>query len=237
MQTHGILCEEQYGFQTGKSCDSQLIVTTNDFVNCLNKNKRADDIFSISLKHSIKYLTKDCLTNSHYGIRGSTLVWIQNYLANRHQNVILEGISSTNSLVTSDVPQGIMLAPLLFLCFVNDILASVQCKIRLYADDILLYSEISSTNDCIRLQNDINYLFNWSETWLLQFNLDKCMHLQISKNAHVLNLHITWTDLSLKKCLLPVILVLLLIWGSLGQIMLQGLSPKQIQLWAFFNTT
>ena len=46
------------------------------------------------------------------------------------------------------------------LCFVNYILASVQCKIRLYADNILLYSELSSINDCIRLQNDINYLFS-----------------------------------------------------------------------------
>ena len=39
LQTHGILCEEQHGFQTGKSCDSQIIVTINNFVNCLNENK------------------------------------------------------------------------------------------------------------------------------------------------------------------------------------------------------
>ena len=62
----------------------------------------------------------------------------------------------------------------------NDIPASVQCKSRLYADDILLYSEVSPINDCIHLQNDFNYLFNWFETWLLQFNPAKCMHLQIS---------------------------------------------------------
>ena len=76
------------------------------------------------------------------------LVWIQNYLTNRHQNVILEGICSSNSLVTSGVPQGTILAPCYFcaLCM-NDIPASVQYKIRLYADDILLYSEISSIND------------------------------------------------------------------------------------------
>ena len=109
------------------------------------------------------------------------LAWIQNYLTNRHQNVILEGICSSNSLLTSGVPHGTVLAALLFLCFVNDILASVQCKIRLYADGILLYSEISSINDCIHLQND--NLFNWSETWLLQFNPAKCMHLQISNKC------------------------------------------------------
>ena len=78
--------------------------------------------------------------------------------------------------------KALCLLPLLLLCFENDISAPVQCKIRLYlyADDILLYSEISSINDCIRLQNNINYVFNWSETWLLQFNPAKRMHLQIS---------------------------------------------------------
>ena len=130
----------------------------------------------------IKYPTKDCLTN-YLIIELEVLRWcgyIQNYLTNRYQNVTLEGICSSNSLVTSGVPQGTVLAPLLFLCFVNDIPTSVQCKIRLYADDILLYSEISSTNDCTHLQNDINSLFNWSESWLLQFNPAKCMHLRIT---------------------------------------------------------
>ena len=58
LQAHGILCEEQQGFQTGKYCDSQLIITINDFANCLNENKQIDAIF---LKHSIMYPTNDYL--------------------------------------------------------------------------------------------------------------------------------------------------------------------------------
>ena len=164
------------------------------------------------------------------------LVWIQNYLTNRHQNVILEGICSSNSLLTSGVPHGTVLAALLFLCFVNDILASVQCKIRLYADGILLYSEISSINDCIHLQNDTICSTDLKPGCCSSIQLNVCIS-RSQINAHILNLHITWTDLSLKKCPLPIILVLLLIWGSVGQIMLQGLSPKQIQCWAFFSAT
>ena len=184
MQAHGILCEEQHGFQTGESCDSQLIITINDFANCLNENKQIDTIF-FDFSKAFDKVPHQRLFNklSYYEIKGSTLAWIQNYLTNRYQRVTLEGICSSNFPVTSGVPQGTVLAPLLFLCFVNDIPASVQCKIRLYADDILLYSEISSINDCTRLPNDINYLFNWSETWLLQFNSAKCMHLRIT-NKH-----------------------------------------------------
>ena len=86
------------------------------------------------------------------------LAWIQDYLTDRSQSVI-DGISNCTLPVFSGVPQGTVLAPLLFLCFINDILESVQCKIRLYADDILLYSEINSPDDYVHLQTDIDNLF------------------------------------------------------------------------------
>ena len=100
------------------------------------------------------------------------LAWIQDYsyLSDRSQSVILDGISNCTLPAFSGVPQGTVLAPLLFLCFINDILESVQCKIRLYADDILLYSEINSPDDSVHLQTDIDNLFCWSEKWQLHFN-------------------------------------------------------------------
>ena len=81
LQTHGILCEEQHGFQTGKSCDLQLIVTTNEFVNCMNGNKQIGAIFFDFSKAFDKVPHQRLLNKlSHYGIGGSTLVWIQSYL-------------------------------------------------------------------------------------------------------------------------------------------------------------
>ena len=115
MQTHGILCEEQHGLQTGKSCDSQLIITINGFVDCLNVNKQTCVIF-LDFSKAFDKVSHQRLFNKlpYYGIEGSTLVWIQNYLTNRYQNVILEGICSSNFPVTFSVPQGT-----LFLCFVR----------------------------------------------------------------------------------------------------------------------
>jgi len=65
--------------------------------------------------------------------------------------------------VTSGVPQGTVLAPLLFLCFVNDIPLNVTSTIILYADDVLLYRKINTIDNCIALQNDINKLIKWSK--------------------------------------------------------------------------
>ena len=132
LQIHGILGGEQHGFQTGKSCDSQLIIAINYFANCLNENIQLDAIF-FDFSKAFDKVPHQRLFNklSYYGIRGSMLTWIQNYLTNIYQNVILERICSNNSLVTFGVPQGTVLAALLFLCFVNGILTSVQCKIKL----------------------------------------------------------------------------------------------------------
>ena len=116
-----------------------------------------------------------------YGIRGPLLSWIKNYLSDRTQKVITDGISSNSSTVTSGL-QGTVLAPLLFLCFVNDIPCLISSKIRLYADDILLYSIINSNEDCISLQNDIDKLLNWSRDWQLLFNYEKCEYLHNNYN-------------------------------------------------------
>ena len=86
--------------------------------------------------------------------------WVHNYVADRHQFVAYNGAASDTSLVVSGVLQGSILCPLLFLilediCQVN---LSLDCKLVLYADDILLYRPISSSSDYNLLQADIDSL-------------------------------------------------------------------------------
>ena len=79
----------------------------------------------------------------------------------RHQQVILDGSTSESHAVNSGVPQGKILAPLLFLCYINDLPLLINANIGLYADDTILYTVIHSTSDCLSLQNDLNSLSQW----------------------------------------------------------------------------
>ena len=78
---------------------------------------------------------------AHDGIRGNLLDWIKHFILQRSQCVVIKGRQSSSAAVTSGVPQGTVLAPLLFLCFINDLPNGIL-SIKLYADDVLLYNTI-----------------------------------------------------------------------------------------------
>ena len=97
-----------------------------------------------------------------YGINEVTRNWIQHFLAERHQKVMVDGVFSKGESVDSGVPQGTVLGPLLFLLFINDIPNSLSAgtTIRLFADDCLVYRPIRSMEDQILLQKNLTTLEN-----------------------------------------------------------------------------
>ena len=99
------------------------------------------------------------------------------YLSSIHGRYFLQDVNSRNSewsAVTSGVPQGSVLGPLLFLLYVNDIPGGVKCKIKMFADDTKIWKRVRIDNDGLELQRDIDILDAWSGSWLLSFNRKKC---------------------------------------------------------------
>ena len=98
-----------------------------------------------------------------YDIKGDLLKWISNFLIGRQQKVILNGSSSQWIDVTSGVPQGSVLGPLLFILYVNDITDGVQSTLEMFADDFKLYRTIKDPHDLDIMEKDLNYISSWSK--------------------------------------------------------------------------
>lgn len=99
----------------------------------------------------------------------------------RQQFTVVNNFSSHLADVTSGVPQGSVLGPLLFLIYINDLPLNISSRIRLFADDCIIYRTITSLNDHLSLQNDLNIIYNWCNTWQMSLNLSKCKVMSFSR--------------------------------------------------------
>ena len=105
--------------------------------------------------------------------------WINAFLYDRQQRVVVNYVKSYWAPVVSGVPQGTVLGPLLFSLHINYITADIESEIRLFADDCVCYREIKDKEDTLKLQRDIDRLGNWTRKW--RFQPVKCTMMQLTK--------------------------------------------------------
>ena len=115
-----------------------------------------------------------------YGITGNTNKWIQNFLIDRSQQVVVEGQHSYTGAVTSGVLQGSVLGPTPFLIYINDLGDDIKSIIRLFTDDTMLYNTTKVATDSTLLQDDIRTLESWEGRWQMTFNEAKCHPLTVT---------------------------------------------------------
>ncbi len=185
LDNNKILNENQHGFRAKRSCETQLLMTTDDITRNMDNGTQVDmailDFAKAFDKVSHRRLSTKLL---YYGIGDTTLKWIEEFLHNRTQQVLLDGAVSTTAPVTSGVPQGTVLGPTLFLIFINDIADTLNSTVRLFADDCVIYRPINDHNDHVILQSDLESLAEWSNRWQMQFNIDKCAIMQITTKCN-----------------------------------------------------
>jgi molybdopterin converting factor small subunit len=165
----------QHGFRPSRSCTTQLLTVTEDWTRWEEDGLPYDCIY-LDYRKAFDSVPHERLLSKLYalGIRGKLHCWIRSFLSGRRQRVRVENSLSSWRPVTSGIPQGSVLGPTLFLCFINDLPKVVKGRVALFADDTKLYGTSEKEDEISSLQKDVDELYKWSTQWQLPFNEEKC---------------------------------------------------------------
>jgi hypothetical protein len=165
----------QHGFYPSRSIVTNLVNFTSFTSKILDCKGQVDTVYTDFSKAFDKVSHFVLLSKlNYYGFSNNLIKLFSSYLQNRQLYVSFEAFRSFVFSSGSGVPQGSNLGPLLFNVFINDVVNVLKCHVLMYADDMKLFDCISSADDCVSLQNDLNSLDRWCEENKLQLNVEKC---------------------------------------------------------------
>ena len=184
----GVIPDEQYGF-LGVIPDEQYCF--------LDVAKAFDRVDHTLLEHTL----------STVGVQAKELSWFVSYLNQRSICTSIDGCKSSFKPISSGVPQGSVLGPLLFILYFGDIPSVVFSTCALFADDTLLYDRcygVCTDQPCCRLEEDIRSLDTWADGWCTTFNASKSAHMFIS-SKHRRTGDTSRSSLSLSGGIIPLV--------------------------------
>lgn len=212
-----VIINEQHGFRRGKSTSTNLILLQN-YINSAFSSRRQVDCILLDFSKAFDRVNHGILLAKleGYGISGSLLMLIRSYLTDRRFTVRFAGTYSKYFTATSGVPQGSHLAPFLFNLFINDIYYSINSKFLMFADDIKIFLEVTTVEDCLRLQGTLDSIMEWCKLNEMDLNVGKCAVLTYSRNSRLIPFNYNLHNITLNRVTK---------FKDLGVIMSSNLSP------------
>ena len=175
LENQELIRPNQHGFVSGRSTQSQLLQHYSDVYEALEEGVRIDTIYLDFAKafdkvdHGI--LIKKVIDHK---IKGKVGMWLKNFLQDRKYRVVANGVMSEEQEVISGVPQGTVLASILFIIMISDIDEELRNSIsRLFADDTKISAKIRTHEDTKLLQKDLDKVYRWADDNLMEFNEKK----------------------------------------------------------------
>ena len=182
---HNLLYDLQHGFRDKRSSETQLLQFQDDLIRNMSNRAQTDVLIMDFAKAFDKVGHRPLLWKlNYYGIDKKTQIWVQGFLSDRTQTVVLDGEKLYVADVVWGVPQGSVLGPCLFLYYINDIPVGLESTVRLFPDDTIAYLTVTSASDAKTLQQDLHKLGDWEKKWHMEFHPAKFQVLTVSRKRN-----------------------------------------------------
>lgn len=182
-----LICEFQHGFVERRSTTTNLMCYTNTLFHEVEARSQVDSVY-VDFSKAFDTVPHIHITEKllHMGFPIWIIEWLKSYLTNRKAFVQIETEESSVFDVTSGVPQGSVLGPLIFILYINDLGLRLSSGKSFFADDFKLFRVIASVLDCAAIQNDIDELLKWCEENGMNVNIKKCKAISFTRCRTVL---------------------------------------------------
>ena len=217
LERENLIKLSQHGFRKGFSCLTNLLSFYSEIFEAVDSGEGYDTIYLDLSKAFDKVPHRRLIKKLEaHGIGGDVKGWIEDWLSDRKQRVCINGEKSDWGTVTSGVPQGSVLGPLLFIIYLNDMDQNISSSLSKFADDTKLGRIIGGPQDSQVLQNDLNKLYEWTVKWQMEFNVDKCKVLNMGDNNVCSSYKLNNIDIGSSPC-----------EKDLGVLVSTSLKPRQ----------
>ncbi|CAM5160171.1 unnamed protein product [Natator depressus] len=159
LEDNQVISNSQHGFVKNKLCQTNLIAFFDRVTSLVDRGEEVDVVY-LDFSKAFDTVSHDLLINKlgKYNLDGATIRWVHNWLENHSQRVVISGSQSCWKCITSGVPQGSILGPVLFNIFINGLDNGTESTLIKFVDDTKLGGVANTLEDRIKTQNDLDKL-------------------------------------------------------------------------------